>query len=87
MCHTCRDLELLKLQMLEKAEAPFRAKCDLLARVRVARSREGGGGGDDALEALIMQLLPDDASKGTGLSSVNGSHCVQLHALQTLLWD
>ena len=80
-CHTCRDLELLKLQMLEKAEAPFRAKCDLLARVRVSSSR--GGGGRDALEVLIMHMLPDNASKKTGVGSADGFHWL---ALQTLLW-
>ena len=29
-----RDLELMRVAMMEKVEAPFRAKCDLLARVR-----------------------------------------------------
>lgn len=67
--------------MLEKAEAPFRAKCDLLARVRVSSSQGGGSG--DALEVLIMHMLPDNASKKTGVGSANGFHWL---ALQTLLW-
>ena len=29
----CRDLELMRVTMMEKVEVPFRAKCDLLARV------------------------------------------------------
>ena len=29
-----RDLELMRVTMMEKIEIPFRAKCDMLARVR-----------------------------------------------------
>lgn len=30
----CRDLELIKVKLLEEVEGPYKHKCDLLAQVR-----------------------------------------------------
>jgi hypothetical protein len=34
LCSACRDLDVLRVQLLTEVEAPFKAKCDRLAKVR-----------------------------------------------------
>ena len=74
LCPPQRDIDLLKVKLMEEVEAPYNAKCDNLAKVR---RRQGGAWQDRRARAHVSLAGPGRGQGKAGLHWLMGCslHC------------